>query len=254
MAGATSHYLSKKRPDPDLDGAAAHRLDGLDPIMIKTIINEALIHFLDGREFLTYKDWLDAADERTMGLKQPIRSWRSDRSPRDGVPRGRARGRRALLAALVPDLEGDDHPARPCARLRAAEAARADLDVRALDRDPDHGVAGRARRREPVPGRLVDRSVLGSAVGYQLRDPLRVAVRDEPDQAHRAAPAGQFPPPRSWSRRTRCSTTCTPRQTTPSREGAGDPSPGQGPDRAGRADRRRARGVPGGRAGASRVD
>ena len=42
---------------------------GWTPITIKTIINEALIHaHQDGREFLTYKDWLDAADERTMGL------------------------------------------------------------------------------------------------------------------------------------------------------------------------------------------
>jgi cell division protease FtsH len=49
---------------------------GWTPIMIKTIINEALIHaHHDGREFLTYKDWLDAADERALGLKQPIRSW-----------------------------------------------------------------------------------------------------------------------------------------------------------------------------------
>jgi cell division protease FtsH len=44
--------------------------------MIKTIINEALIQAHNkGREFLTYKDWLDAADERALGLKQPIRSW-----------------------------------------------------------------------------------------------------------------------------------------------------------------------------------
>ena len=49
---------------------------GWTPIMIKTIINEALIHaHQNGREFLTYKDWLSAADERALGLKQPIRSW-----------------------------------------------------------------------------------------------------------------------------------------------------------------------------------
>jgi cell division protease FtsH len=49
---------------------------GWTPIMIKTIINEALIQaHHDGREFLTYKDWLEAADERALGLKQPIRSW-----------------------------------------------------------------------------------------------------------------------------------------------------------------------------------
>ena len=41
---------------------------GWTPIMIKTIINEALIHaHQEGREFLTYKDWLDAADEHVMG-------------------------------------------------------------------------------------------------------------------------------------------------------------------------------------------
>ena len=33
---------------------------GWTPIMIKTIINEALIHaHQEGREVLTYKDWLD---------------------------------------------------------------------------------------------------------------------------------------------------------------------------------------------------
>src|SRR6266567_6198497 len=43
--------------------------------MIKTVINEALIVAHDeGREQLTYKDWLAAADQRTLGLKQPIRS------------------------------------------------------------------------------------------------------------------------------------------------------------------------------------
>jgi cell division protease FtsH len=49
------------------------------PIMIKTVINEALIvaHH-EGRERLTYKDWLAAADERTEGIKQPIRSWHRD--------------------------------------------------------------------------------------------------------------------------------------------------------------------------------
>jgi cell division protease FtsH len=49
---------------------------GWTPIMIKTIINEALIQaHHDGRESLNYKDWLDATDERQIGLKQPIRSW-----------------------------------------------------------------------------------------------------------------------------------------------------------------------------------
>jgi len=71
------HYLSKKQHDPDIPmELLINDSMGWTPIMIKTIINEALIHaHQDGREFLTYKDWLDAGDERAMGLKQPIRSW-----------------------------------------------------------------------------------------------------------------------------------------------------------------------------------
>jgi ATP-dependent Zn protease len=71
------HYLSQKRHDPEIPmDLLVNDSMGWTPIMIKTIINEALIQaHHDGREFLTYKDWLDAADERAMGLKQPIRSW-----------------------------------------------------------------------------------------------------------------------------------------------------------------------------------
>ncbi len=76
------HYLSKKRHDPEIpmDLLLTDSM-GWTPVMIKTIINEALIQAHNkGREFLTYKDWLDAADERALGLKQPIRSWNlSDR-------------------------------------------------------------------------------------------------------------------------------------------------------------------------------
>ena len=72
-----AHYLSKKRHDPDIpmDLLVTDSM-GWTPIMIKTIINEALIHaHNEGRDFLTYHDWLDATDEREIGLKQPIRSW-----------------------------------------------------------------------------------------------------------------------------------------------------------------------------------
>jgi cell division protease FtsH len=71
------HYLGQKRHDPELpiDLLITDSM-GWTPVMIKTIINEALIQAHNkGREFLTYKDWLDAADERALGLKQPIRSW-----------------------------------------------------------------------------------------------------------------------------------------------------------------------------------
>ena len=73
-------YLSKKSHDPDID-IDLMVLDSMywTPIMIKTVINEALIVAHDaGREQLNYKDWLAAADERSDGIKQPIRSWHRD--------------------------------------------------------------------------------------------------------------------------------------------------------------------------------
>ena len=74
------HYLALKAHDPEIpmDLMVADSI-GWTPIQIKTIINEALIHAHDdGRELLTYKDWLSAADERAMGLKQPIRKMPDD--------------------------------------------------------------------------------------------------------------------------------------------------------------------------------
>ncbi|MFL5756318.1 MAG: AAA family ATPase [Chloroflexota bacterium] len=70
------HYIRPKAHDPliDIEMMVADSM-GWTPIMIKTIINEALIvAHDDGRDELTYKDWLAAADQRSMGLKQPIRS------------------------------------------------------------------------------------------------------------------------------------------------------------------------------------
>jgi cell division protease FtsH len=75
-----THYLSEKAHDPDID-LEFMVSDSIDwtPIMIKTIINEALvIAHEDGRERLTYKDWLAAADARTLGLRQPIRQMHED--------------------------------------------------------------------------------------------------------------------------------------------------------------------------------
>jgi cell division protease FtsH len=91
------HYLAQKAHDPDLpidlmvqdavrwtpvmiktiinEALMVADSMGWTPIFIKTIINEALIvAHENGREYLTYKDWLAAADVRFMGLKQPIRS------------------------------------------------------------------------------------------------------------------------------------------------------------------------------------
>jgi cell division protease FtsH len=67
-------YLSKARHEPDLPiSMMVSDSVGWTPVAIKTTINEALIKAHEaGREELTYKDWLDAADQRAMGLKQPI--------------------------------------------------------------------------------------------------------------------------------------------------------------------------------------
>jgi len=69
-----SHYLRLKAHDPEMpvDLMVSDTI-GWTPIDIKTIINEALIVAHDaGREFLTYKDWLQARDARMLGIKQPI--------------------------------------------------------------------------------------------------------------------------------------------------------------------------------------
>ena len=71
------HFLATKAHDPEISlDLLINDSMGWTPIQIKTIINEALIHaYQQGRDFLTYKDWLSAADERTLGLQQPIRAW-----------------------------------------------------------------------------------------------------------------------------------------------------------------------------------
>ena len=71
------HFLATKSHDPEISlDLLINDSMGWTPIQIKTIINEALIHaHQQGRDFLTYKDWLSAADERTLGLQQPIRAW-----------------------------------------------------------------------------------------------------------------------------------------------------------------------------------
>ena len=74
------HYLALKAHDPEMPmDLMVQDSVGWTPIMIKTIINEALIIAHDeGRDALTYKDWLHARDSRELGLKQPIRKMRPD--------------------------------------------------------------------------------------------------------------------------------------------------------------------------------
>ena len=74
------HYLSKKAHDEtvDVDMMAADS-NKWTPIHIRTIINEALIvAHEDGRDKMSYKDWLAAADMRFIGLKQPIHKMSAD--------------------------------------------------------------------------------------------------------------------------------------------------------------------------------
>jgi len=74
------HYLSKKAHDEtcDIDMMAQDAI-GWTPIHIRTIINEALIiAHEDGRDKLSYKDWLAATDMRFLGLKQPIAKMSAD--------------------------------------------------------------------------------------------------------------------------------------------------------------------------------
>ena len=74
------HYLSKKGHDEtcDIDMMAQDSI-GWTPIHIRTIINEALIiAHEDGRDKLSYKDWLAATDMRFLGLKQPIAKMSAD--------------------------------------------------------------------------------------------------------------------------------------------------------------------------------
>jgi cell division protease FtsH len=70
------HYLRLKAHDPEMPvELMVSDSIGWTPIDIKTIINEALIVAHDaGREFLTYKDWLQARDARMLGIRQPIQT------------------------------------------------------------------------------------------------------------------------------------------------------------------------------------
>jgi len=74
------HYLSKKGHDETCDvEMMAQDAIGWTPIHIRTIINEALIiAHEDGRDKLSYKDWLAATDMRFLGLKQPIAKMSAD--------------------------------------------------------------------------------------------------------------------------------------------------------------------------------
>ena len=252
-------YLSKKAHSPDLD-LEMMITDSMEwtPILIKTVINEALIHaHNDGREQITYKDWLAAADERSDGIKQPIRSWHRD-------DRRKTAYHEAAHAVVARYVLTDSRISKATIIRRGhalgmvvpkPKEERTSL-LPALDRVVDHGRPGRARDRDALPEGPLDRPVVGPARGDDAGDLLRLAVGDGPDEGRRAthrgpAPAGALP--RRGER--------APRPAL-CRDGAGHPPEddrgplrGAGADRARRADRRRARGgLQGGRGGRSDAD
>ncbi|MDE3193497.1 MAG: AAA family ATPase, partial [Chloroflexota bacterium] len=73
-------YLGQKAHDPNIPiDLMVQDSVGATPVEIKTFINEALIVAHDqGRDRLTYRDWLAARDMRELGLKQPITSMTAD--------------------------------------------------------------------------------------------------------------------------------------------------------------------------------
>src|SRR5207245_2873297 len=70
------YYLRQKAHDTEIPiDLMVQDSIGWTPIEIKTIINEALIvAHDDGRDFLNYRDWLQARDARQLGIKQPIQT------------------------------------------------------------------------------------------------------------------------------------------------------------------------------------
>jgi cell division protease FtsH len=70
------YYLGKVKHDPafPLERAAAETI-GFTPVMIKHIVNQAVViaHF-NGRQEVTYRDFTEAREMWEWGLKQPIRA------------------------------------------------------------------------------------------------------------------------------------------------------------------------------------
>ena len=253
-AGATSSTTTWRRSarPQDRHGPAGQRLDDWTPILIKTIINEALIQaHQDGRDFLTYKDWLDAADERDDGIKQPIRHGTStDRRKTAYHEAGHAV--RPLPHARAPDLEGVDHPRghalgyvqqKPNEERTSLYAGRS----RAGSWSPSP-----ASRREPVP--------------RPLRPARRPTCRARRCGPRRYGPSWPWGRPRCLAaahgeprravphRRQRAARAAVGRPNARAPEDARRPLRGAGADRARRAHRRGARGsVPRDRGAPSRA-
>jgi len=70
------YYLDKVRHDPSMDvNRMAQDTIGYTPVAIKHVINEATViaHF-DGRDAITYRDFLKAMEMHEFGIAQPLKS------------------------------------------------------------------------------------------------------------------------------------------------------------------------------------
>ena len=240
------HYLSKKAHDPDLPmELLINDSMGWTPIQIKTIINEALIHaHQDGREFLTYKDWLECR-RRAGARAQAADSLLEPHGPAgDGVPRGRTRGRAHYLRP--------EHRISKATIIRRGHALgyvqqrpreeRTSLYAKSIETQI-MVVAGRPRRREPVPRQAHDRTVERPCLCDPGGRGLRRIAGDGPHEARHPDAAGLTADRTGPRRRPRAARPALRGDRAPaSREGAGRPLPRQGAHREGRVDRPGARG------------
>jgi cell division protease FtsH len=167
------HYLAKKQHDPELpiDLMVTDSM-GWTPIMIKTIINEALITaHRDGRSHLTYKDFLDATDERTLGLKQPIRSWNlQDRKETAYHEAGHAVAARYL---------------RPEARISKASIIRRGHALGYVQQRP-------REERTSLYARSIETSIMVSLAGHVIEDRFLDSLTTGPSYDLRSATEAAF--------------------------------------------------------------
>ena len=202
-----SHYLNMKAHDPamDIDFMVADSI-GWTPVMIKTIINEALvIAHDDGRDYLNYKDWLGGRRLPRAGPEAADSRRVRGGSACHRVPRGRPRRRRPLSQARRPDHQGLDHPRRRRPGRRPVERqGRAAAQARAPARDRHHGGARVTRGRGDLPrheddwcverpdGRLVRSARVLRLLRHGQR-PARHAIEREPLPTRCRSPAWPNP-------------------------------------------------------------
>ena len=84
---------------------------------LANLVNEAaLLAARKGRRTVSMQEFEEAKDKVMLGIRAPLDGDDGRREAPDRLPRGRPRRGRAALSGLRPDPQGNDHPARPCAR------------------------------------------------------------------------------------------------------------------------------------------